>query len=224
MISFIVGIVVIFLILLFVYGLFNYQLKGMMDTYVNGKEIQENFTTNRMEEASIRPIDECVKNDMKGDELLHTNCSHGIPNGPFDYKYYVGDVYIPEPTNPELGRKNGKYCVGKQKLLFDGIWSPHIFAKEGYETTKWKLTNGNVTEGEICMKSLYNTLKPMPTELPPDCPVKCLKESDIGVYCNGPPDNDKQDITDPNDEQVICFPSIFTPYADQGKTLSKVGF
>ncbi len=88
MISFIVGIVVIFLILLFVYGLFNYQLKGMMDTYVNGKEIQENFTTNRMEEASIRPIDECVKNDMKGDDLLHTNCSHGIPNGPFDYKYY----------------------------------------------------------------------------------------------------------------------------------------
>ena len=219
MLSFVIGLSVIILVILFIYGFVNYNLKTVVDRYINSGE-KEDFS-NRMEE-SVRPIDECVKYDMKGNNKLYTNCSGGIPDAPYKYDFYVGDVYR-NIKNESLGKENGPYCVKKPKLLFDGIWSPYIFAKDGYEKTEWSLTNGNLFEGEICMKSLFNTLKPMPKWSPPDCQVKCLNDCQIGTYCNGPVDNDRQDITDPKDSQVICFPSIFSPDGNKDP-LTRIGF
>ena len=164
-----------------------------------------------MKEKSIRPIDGCKELDEKNADLLRTNTATGIPQAPADQQYidYVGEVYTYKQPNEALER--GKYCIKKPKLLFDGIWSPYIFTKDGYEHTEWSLTNGKLSEDEVCMKSLYDTLKTMPKELPPDCPVKCLTNCDVGVYCNGPVFNDPQDLTSKIDEQYICFPSVFSP-------------
>lgn len=216
MFSFVIGFAVILLIILFIYGLFNYQLKNTLDKFSN----QENFSN--QDQESIRPLDECRKYDEKGQQLLQTNVSAGIPEAPYRYNYYVGEIYQ-NKQDDSLSKESGPYCVKKPKLLFDGIWSPYIFAKDGFERTEWSLTNGNLFEGEVCMKSLYNTLKPMPKWSPPDCKVKCINDCEVGTYCNGPVMNDPQDITDPDDSQAICFPSIFSPNANKDP-LKTVGF
>ncbi len=235
MLSFIVGLVTLFLVLLFIYGFVNSQLKSMLDNFTNQGGIQENFSPRSLsdndliptplEEPSVRPIDDCRKYDMKGEDKVHTNVAVGIPDAPYKYNDYVGEIYIEKP-NQEIGRENGPYCIKKPKLLYDGIWSPYLFSKEGYERVEWSLTNGNLFEGEVCMKSLFNTLKPMPKWSAPDCPVKCLNDgncNDFSVYCNGPDMNDRQDITAPNDSSMICFPSIFSPDGNKHPT-TKIGF
>lgn len=216
-----IGISVVVLVILFIYGLVNYNLKSFVGQYIR----QENFENQEEEneDKSIRPIDECKKMDEKEESILRTAVSGGIPQAPFKYNDYVGDIYFNNKTNP-IGKENGKYCIKKPKLLFDGIWSPYQFYNDGWEKTEWELTNGNLSEGEVCMKSLYNTLKPMPKWSPPDCPVKCQNDCEIGVYCNGPPDNDPQDLTDANDSTFICFPSVFTPGIKGEKPLKTYGF
>ena len=226
MLSFIIGFSVIILILIFIYGFVNYNLKNMLDKFTNKSE---HFTTLSLSPSSsstsdsVRPVDECVKQDKEGENKVQTSVAVGIPDAPFKYNDYVGSIYLQKDNN-ELGKENGPYCVKKPKLLYDGVWSPYLYAKNGWETVEWSLTNGNLFEGEVCMKSLYNTLKPMPKWSNPDCPVKCLNEcEDFYVYCNGPEDNDKQDITDPNDSSVICFPSVFSPDGNKNPT-TKIGF
>lgn len=209
---YIVSFFVIFI--LFIYGMVNYNLKNALDHYINNNSNKEGFS-NYLEilpedNKSIRPIDDCTREDIKTKNFVYSPSSGGIPENPWKYNYYVQDVYKKDATNP-IGKTNGKYCVSKPKLLFDGIWSPYVFTKDGFEHTKWSLTNGNLSEGEVCMKSLYDNLKTMPKDLPPDCPVKCLTECDMGVYCNGPVMNDPQDLTSKIDEQYICFPSVFSP-------------
>ncbi len=255
MLTFVVGLSVIILIILFLYGFLNYNLKGMLEKFSKKEHFQNmnpspvipekiNVTYNEYgtgdDADSVRPIDDCRKYDMKGYDKLHTNVAVGLPDAPYKYNDYIGEIYI-QKENQTLGRDNGKYCVKKPKLLFDGIWSPYLFEKEGWERVEWSLTDGGLFEGETCMKSLFNTLKPMPKWSPPDCPVKCLNDckEDFYVYCNteqlteseknkfkGGLDkamNDPQDITDPNDANVICFPSMFSPDGNVNPT-TKIGF
>ncbi len=197
----------------------NYFLKSALDHYSNNKEGFENLTD--ASNQSIRPIDECSKRDLKEQNILFSPSSGGIPDAPFKYVNYVGEIYREIP-NETLGKDNGIYCIKKPKLLYDGIWEPYIFAKNGNEKTEWSLTDGNLFEGDICMKSLYNTLKPMPKYLPADCPP--MYDTTIGVYCNGPVMNDPQDITSPIDSQVIAFPSIFTPGLPGESPIQNTGF
>ncbi len=199
---------------LFIYGMVNYNLKNALDHYIN-KEKFTNFTEILPKnDKSIRPIDSCTQQDKDNEKIVYSPSAGGIPDAPWKYNNYVQDVYK-KNKDEALGKENGKYCIKKPKLLFDGIWSPYIFTKDGYEHTKWSLTNGNLSEGEVCMKSLYDNLKTMPKDLPPDCPVKCLTDCDLGVYCNGPVFNDPQDLTSKIDEQYICFPSVFSPDGNQ---------
>ncbi len=196
-----------------------------------------------MKEKSIRPIDGCKELDEKNADLLRTNTATGIPQAPADQQYidYVGEVYTYKQPNEALER--GKYCIKKPKLLFDGIWSPYIFAKDGFMKVKWELTDGNLFEGDVCMDSLYDTLKPMPKILPPDCPIKCINDCDdpielgkegfcgnkcdLSYYCNGPNFTDPQNISDPidpQDKEVVCFPSIFNQNLKNRKPTSVYGF
>ncbi len=210
------------LFVLFIYGMVNYNLKNALDHYVHKERFTNNTEILPLNTTSIRPIDDCSQQDKNKEKLVYSPSAGGIPENPWKYNNYVEDIYKKDATNP-LGKENGKYCIKKPKLLFDGIWSPYIFTKDGYEHTKWSLTNGNLSEGEVCMKSLYDTLKTMPKELPPDCPVKCLTNCDVGVYCNGPVFNDPQDLTSKIDEQYICFPSVFSPDGNKNP-LTTYGF
>lgn len=214
----------ILLIILFIYGIFNYNLTNALDHYVNNKEKFTNYLELHPEDnKSIRPLDNCSAQDKKTEKYIYSPSSGGIPENPWKYKFYVQDIYKKDSKVNQIGKMNGKYCVKKPKLLFDGIWSPYVFTKDGFEHTKWSLTDENLSEGEVCMKSLFDTLKPMPKELPADCPVKCLTDCDIGVYCNGPVMNDPQNLTSKIDEQVICFPSVFSPDGNK-KPLATYGF
>jgi len=199
-----IGIIIIFIILI-IFGL-NYLLKKSLDHFIsNDKENFEN--SNNFDETDVNRIDECRKLDNESYEQLNFQTATNIPLSPYNYDDYVGKIYSNDMYLEEVNElKDGKYCLRKPKLLYDGIWDPEINVnkKDGTEFQAWKLTNGNISSGYYCSNKLVETNKPIPPGFIDKSAVPSIPCNE-GQYYNYLIDP----YQDPLDTGIHCFPQIF---------------
>lgn len=190
---------IIFLIL-FVFSIIaggNYVLRKMIDSTITKKENFENI-----DKSIINPIDECKKLDERNYNNLNFQTATNIPLSPNNYKNYIGNIYIDENSKPINELTNGKYCLYKGKLLYDGIWDPKINVESPYEYETWNLTNGNLTDGIYCSDKLIEVNKPFPEDYKDYSATPPITDTKYFTFFN-----DTQD--DIFDAEISCFPSVF---------------
>ena len=202
MISLIIAIVfiILFVILTIVGG--NYFLKGILEKMVGGTK--EHFDNNDIN--NINNIDECKKIDLENQNQLNFQTATNIPLSPHNYKDYIGSIYIHNEPNvfPSDGLGEGKYCMTKPKLLYDGIWDPKINIQSPYEHETWNLTNGNLYGGSYCSDKMVEVNKDIPKNYI-DKSASYVVDSDSAYYYTYFNDT----VDDVFDTQITCFPSVF---------------
>jgi len=201
MISLIFAIIFFLLFIFFCIAGGNYLLKSMIDNVLSK---QEHFRNNNQDEieSSINPTDDCSKIDMDIQNNLNFQTATNIPLSPYYYRNYVGDLYI-ENNKKEINEfKDGKYCLKKGKLLYDGIWDSTISNDNPYEFEQWNITNGNITDGYYCSDKLLEVNKPFPKNYIDKSATPPIINGQYYTYFN-----DTQD--DVFDTEISCFPSIF---------------
>jgi hypothetical protein len=200
MISLIFSIVFFLLFIFFCITGGNYLLKSMIDNVLSN---QEHFNNNENEiESAINPTDDCSKIDIDIQNNLNFQTATNIPLSPYYYKNYVGDLYIDTNIKEKNELTDGKYCLKKGKLLYDGIWDSTISSDNPYEFEQWNMTNGNVTDGYYCSNKLVEVNKPFPKNYIDKSATPPIINGKYYTYFN-----DTQD--DVFDTEISCFPSIF---------------
>jgi hypothetical protein len=200
-----IGFIILFIILCIIGG--NYFLKGILEKMVGNNT--ENFDNNNNNDINnINNIDECKKIDLQNQDQLNTQTACNIPLSPTNYKNYIGSIYIHKEPDvfPTDGLGEGKYCLTKPKLLYDGIWDPKINIEGPYEHETWKLTNGNLFGGEYCSDKLIEVNKPIPKNYI-DKSASYLNDSDSASYYTFFNDIESDIL----DTQITCFPEVFNP-------------
>jgi hypothetical protein len=201
MISLIFAIIFFFLFIFFCIAGGNYLLKSMIDNVLSKQEHFMNNNENEIESA-INPTDDCSKIDIDIQNNLNFQTATNIPLSPYYYRNYVGDLYIDDNIKEINELKNGKYCLKKGKLLYDGIWDSSISNDNPYEFEQWNITNGNITDGYYCSDKLLEVNKPFPKNYIDKSATPPIVNGQYYTYFN-----DTQD--DVFDTEISCFPSIF---------------
>ena len=202
MISLILAFIFFVLFVFFCIAGGNYLLRSMIDNVLSKNKV-ENFSN--LDELIVRPEDECKKIDALSQNTLNFQTGTNIPLSSNYYKNFVGSIYIDDDLknknsyNP-LGK--GKYCLKKNKLLYDGIWDSDIKNDSPYEIQEWKLTNGDLTDGYYCSNKLLEINKPIPDNFIDKSATPPPTPTDYYVYFN-------DTIDDVFDKELICFPSVF---------------
>lgn len=198
MISLIFAIIFFMLFIFFCIAGGNYLLKSMVDNALSKKENFENYN----EIDNINSMDECKKMDEITEATLNFQTATNIPLSPYYYKNYVGSIYMDDKEKKVNQLKDGKYCLKKSKLLYDGIWDTNIENDSPYQYESWKLTDGDLTDGYYCSNKLIEVNKPMPknfidkSSTPPPIPTNYY------TYFN-------DTVDDVFDAEIQCFPSVF---------------
>ncbi len=183
----------------------NYILKSMINNVLSKENFQniENFNNDNI---IINPIDDCRKIDQLSQDNLNFQTATNIPLSPYNYKNYIGSIYMNNESSNELNNKNelhkGKYCLKKSKLLYDGIWDPTIHKESPYEYESWKLTNGNLSDGYYCSNKLLEVNKPFPKNYIDKSATPPIVGGEYYTYFN----DTQNDIYD---TEIQCFPSVF---------------
>jgi len=205
MISFIFAIVfIIVFLLLFIAG-GNYYLRSILENIINGNNSNEHFSNIDKE---LNNMDECKMIDENNQNHLNFQTTTNIPLSPNNYKNYIGAIYIDNNANenannfPNDGIQNGKYCMNKPRLLYDGIWDPTISINSPYEHETWKLTDGNLSGGYYCSDKMIETNKILPKNFIDKSQDVQNKGNYYYMYFN-----DSQN--DVFDTELSCFPEIF---------------
>jgi uncharacterized protein YneF (UPF0154 family) len=195
--------IIIFIFLCIIGG--NYLLRSMMENIVKSKE---HFVNPDLQNEIIK-MDECKKIDESNFNHLNFQTTTNIPLSPNNYSNYIGSTYIDENANKDANQFdnkelcNGKYCLVKPKLLYDGIWEPDIKINSPYEHESWKLTNGNLSGGYYCSDKLIEVNKPIPKNFIDKSAVYDDKNS--GYYYTYFNDTNN----DIFDTEIQCFGSVF---------------
>jgi hypothetical protein len=192
----------------------NYMLRTMIERVISTNENFENFKNSLRENDVINPLDECKKIDKLSQDNLNFQTATNIPLSPYNYKNYIGSIYMNETKNKNELTK-GKYCLKKSKLLYDGIWEPIIHKEAPYEYESWKITNGNISDGYYCSDKLMEVNKPFPEKYIDKSATPPIVGGEYYTYFN-----DTQD--DVFDTEIQCFPSVFN--AGITEDLKKKGF
>ena len=192
----------------------NYMLRTMIEKVISTNENFDNFKNSLRENNVINPLDECKKIDKLSQDNLNFQTATNIPLSPYNYKNYIGSIYMDETKNKNELTK-GKYCLKKSKLLYDGIWEPTIHKEPPYEYESWKITNGNISDGYYCSDKLMEVNKPFPEKYIDKSATPPIVGGEYYTYFN-----DTQD--DVFDTEIQCFPSVFN--AGITEDLKKKGF
>jgi len=183
----------------------NYFLRNILENLVGSKEHFRNMD----ELNNIDKMDECKKNDINNYNQLNFQTGTNIPLSPNNYDNHVGSIYINPDVNKEAnkfnsnGLCNGKYCLTKPRLLYDGIWDSNIKINGSDEHQSWKLTDGNLNGGTYCSDKLIEVNKPFPKGFKDKTAVWTNnKGGEYYTYFN-----DKYD--DVFDNEIACFESVF---------------
>lgn len=190
------------------------MLRTMIERVISTNENFENFKNSLRENDVINPLDECKKIDKLSQDNLNFQTATNIPLSPYNYKNYIGSIYMNETKNKNELTK-GKYCLKKSKLLYDGIWEPIIHKEAPYEYESWKITNGNISDGYYCSDKLMEVNKPFPEKYIDKSATPPIVGGEYYTYFN-----DTQD--DVFDTEIQCFPSVFN--AGITEDLKKKGF
>ena len=190
------------------------MLKTMIERVISTNENFENFKNSLRENDVINPLDECKKIDKLSQDNINFQTATNIPLSPYNYKNYIGSIYMNETKNKNELTK-GKYCLKKSKLLYDGIWEPTIHKEAPYEYESWKITNGNISDSYYCSDKLMEVNKPFPEKYIDKSATPPIVGGKYYTYFN-----DTQD--DVFDTEIQCFPSVFN--AGITEDLKKKGF
>lgn len=178
----------------------NYFLKSMID---NALSINSTENFSNLDEIAVNPLDECRKIDEITQNTLNFQTGTNIPLSPNYYKNYIGSIYIDNDKKiNELN--NGKYCLKKNKLLYDGIWNSDIVNESPYESQLWELTDGDLSDGYYCSNKLIEVNKPFPKDLIDISSTPCPTPTNYYTYFN-------DTVDDIYDKEIVCFPSVFHP-------------
>ncbi len=131
----------VIIIVVIIFSIGNYLLRKIVESFLQKKEGFSN-----MDRAYLAP-DECSQIDHMGDDKLYMQCSTNIPMAPFKYADFVGEIYTHEPKNgdnltPPPSCNNSQYnfvSLIKPKLIYDGIFDPHIKKDDGWESTEYTM-------------------------------------------------------------------------------------
>jgi hypothetical protein len=196
---------IIFIILSVVGG--NYFLRNVLESLIGEKK--ETFRNIDDELDKLGKIDECKSTDWKNYNQLNFQTATNIPLSPNKYKNHIGSFYINKNVNEQSnyfdndGLTDGKYCMSKPRLLYDGIWDANVKIEAPFEEENWKLTNGNLSGGSYCSDKMIEVNKPIPKDF--------KDKSAVWVNDNGgyyyTYFNDVND--DVFDTEVVCFPQVF---------------
>ena len=205
MLSLILGIAffILFIILTVTGG--NHLLKNMLNNVLGNKEHFNN------EDKNLINTDECKKTDEDNLKTLNFQTSTNIPLSPNYYNNFIGSVYIDDKkTNNELTNDlhNGKYCMKKPKLLYDGIWESNIKNDSPYETETWNLTNGNLSDGYYCSDKMIEVNHQIPDNYIDKTAVSESPGGDYYTYFN-------DTCNDVFDTEIQCFPPVFDPKSSE---------
>ena len=150
---------ILFIFLCIVGG--NHLLRKIIDNVLSTEnfENQSRISLNKYSnDLIINPIDDCKKIDEISQNNLNFQTATNIPLSPYKYKNFIGSIYIDNDENNNKNNvdniNNEKYCLKKNKLLYDGIWNPIIKKDSPYEYEKWDLTNGDISDGYYCSDKL----------------------------------------------------------------------
>ena len=197
MISLIFAIIFFILFIFFSIAGLNYLLRSMVDNVLSKKEKFENF-----DNFEVKPVDQCKKIDELTESSLNFQTATNIPLSPNYYKNYVGSIYINDNPSNSNDLNTGKYCLTKNKLLYDGIWNPNIENKSPYLYETWELTNSDLTDGYYCSDKLFEVNKPFPDNYID----KSSTPPPIGMNYYNYYNDTKNDV---NDTEIYCFSSVF---------------
>ena len=192
----------------------NHLLTSVINNILSTENF-ENQSSNNLNKYSnnliINPIDDCKKIDEISQNNLNFQTATNIPLSPYKYKNFIGSIYIDNnennnvDNNVDSNMSNGKYCLKKNKLLYDGIWNPIIKKDSPYEYEKWNLTNGDVSDGYYCSDKLIEINKPFPENYIDKTAVYINKNGGKYYTYYNDENNDKYDT------EIQCFPSVFNP-------------
>jgi len=191
--------IILFIIIIIFLG--NSALRTMLDNVLSNKEGFENFN----KELNITDMDECRKMDSEFENKVNFQTASNIPLTPIKNSFFVNDLFNKEDTNNyKLNNdlKTGKNCMQIPKLLYDGIWDPHIVSNDNNQTNNWELTNGNLSNDYYCSNDLLRVNKDIPDNFKDMSSTPCIKGGEYYTYYN-----DEND--DKNDYQIKCFEDIF---------------
>jgi hypothetical protein len=182
----------------------------MIDNVLSKENFQNQSLDKYSNDFTINPIDDCKKIDEISENNLNFQTATNIPLSPYQYKNFIGSIYMDDNENNELNQNNidmsnGKYCLKKNKLLYDGIWNPNIKKESPYEYETWNLTNGDVTDGYYCSDKLIEVNKPFPENYIDKTAI--YENTNGGQYYTYYND----EVTDKYDTEIQCFPSDFHP-------------
>jgi hypothetical protein len=181
----------------------NYMLKSMINNVLSSQEnFENNEHFNNNNNIIINPIDNCRKIDQLSQEHLNFQTATNIPLSPYNYKNYIGSIYIDNDNNNKNELTEGKYCLKKSKLLYDGIWDPIIIKDSPYEYESWKLTHGNLSDGYYCSNKLLEVNKPFPVNYKDKSATPPIVNGEYYTYFN----DTQNDIYD---TEIQCFSSVF---------------
>ena len=195
----------IFCIIFFILFIFlsiaggNFVLRLMVDNVLSKSEKFQNMNDDNF---IINPIDDCKKIDQESEKKLNFQTATNIPLSPNNYKNYIGSIYMNDDIKQKNDLKDGRYCLKKSKLLYDGIWDPIINKESPYEYETWNLTNGNLSDDYYCSDKLIEVNKPLPKNYIDKSATPDIEGGNYYSYFN-----DTQD--DIFDTEIVCFPEIF---------------
>jgi len=155
-------VIITLLIILFFFIVCYRFINKTIETMIDNTLSTEHFENNN--DKSVRVDCSCKKKDTLSDKILNFQTPASIPGCHDNYTYYINDIYINKQKSKEPTRKYNcrTKCMNKPKLLYDGIYEPYIFENKGFEKIKWKLTDGNLTDGDYCSDKLLQMNKEMP--------------------------------------------------------------
>ena len=154
-------VIITFIILLIFFVICYRFINKTIETMIDNTLAMEHFENN--DNKNVREDCLCKKKDILSEKLLNFQTPASIPGCHDDYTYYVNDIYINKPEKrPMKNLKCRDKIMIKPKLLYDGIYEPYIFNNKGFEKVRWKLTNGNITDGYYHSDKLLQMNKDMP--------------------------------------------------------------
>jgi hypothetical protein len=203
MFSLILSIIFFILFIFLSIASLNYILRRMIDNVLSKNENFENFKNEEiLDNCIINPLDECKKMDLEGNNNLNFQNAVNIPLSQNYYKDYIGYIYMNEEEKNNNELLNGKYCLKKSKLLYDGIWESNIINESPYKYEKWNLTNDNLTDGYYCSNKLIEINKDLPLNYIDKSSTPDIIGGNYYTYFNDTND-------DIFDKEIKCFSSIF---------------
>ncbi len=177
----------------------NYVLRNMLNNILGNNE---HFKNN---DDKLIDNDECKKTDENNLKTLNFQTATNIPLSPNYYKNFIGSVYIDDRKKEsafDSELQKGKYCMGKPKLLYDGIWESNIKNDAPYETETWNLTDGNLVDGYYCSDKMVEVNHKIPDNYIDKSAVSDTPGGEYYTYFN-------DTCNDVFDTEVQCFPSVF---------------